>query len=82
MRRLRAQYYHSRSRSESMPGHRCPDCDVAMERVDYSTADAAGATARARIDDPRESGTLGVGGKTYLEAYLCADCGLVRFYAD
>ena len=53
-----------------------------MERVDYSTAGAAGATARARIDDPRESGTLGVGGKTYLDAYLCADCGLVRFYAD
>jgi hypothetical protein len=34
-----------------------------------------------RIDDPRRSGTLGVGGKTYLEAYMCRDCGLVRFYA-
>jgi hypothetical protein len=53
-----------------------------MEQVDYSTAGAAGATARARIDDPRESSTLGMGGKTYLYAYLCEDCGLVRFYAE
>ena len=65
-----------------MPRHRCPDCDVAMEQVDYSTAGAAGATTRARIDDPRKSGTLGMGGKTYLYAYLCEDCGLVRFYAE
>jgi hypothetical protein len=49
-----------------------------MERVDYSTAGAAGATARAHIDDPRESGTLGVGGK---DLSGCADCGLARFYA-
>ena len=55
---------------------------MAMEQVDYSTAGAAGATARARIDDPRESSTLGMGGKTYLYAYLCEDCGLVRFYAE
>lgn len=60
----------------------CPDCDVALERVDYSTAGAAGGTARARIDDPRTSGTLGFGGKTYLEAHLCTECGLVRFYAE
>ncbi len=53
-----------------------------MEQVDYSTAGAAGATSRMRIDDPRTSGTLGVGGMTYLDAYLCADCGLVRFYAE
>ena len=59
----------------------CPDCDVALEQVDYSTAGVAGATSRMRIDDPRRSGTLGVGGKTYLEAHMCRECGLVQFYA-
>jgi hypothetical protein len=65
-----------------MANHRCPDCDVTMEQVDYSTAGAAGATSRMRIDDPRKSGTLGFGGKTYVDAYLCENCGLVRFYAE
>jgi hypothetical protein len=64
-----------------MAEHVCPDCSVAMQRVDYSTAGAAGNTTGMRIDDPRKSGTLGIGGKTYLEAHLCTDCGLVRFYA-
>jgi rubredoxin len=64
-----------------MSDRACPDCDVALERVDYSTAGVAGATSRLRIDDPRESGTLGMGGKTYPEAHLCRECGLVRFYA-
>ncbi|WP_254840535.1 hypothetical protein [Natronomonas marina] len=64
-----------------MPSRVCPDCEVEMEQVEYSTDGSAGSTSRVRIDDPRKGGPLGIGGKAYLEAYLCEDCGLVRFYA-
>jgi hypothetical protein len=60
---------------------RCPDRDVSLERVDYSSC-THGTTLR--IEDPRSSGTLsklGVGGKEYLKTFVCPDCGLVRFYA-
>lgn len=60
----------------------CPDCERGMQRVDHSSAGAVGTTARIRIDDPRKSSTLGLGGKTYLQAYLCTGCDLVRFYAE
>lgn len=64
-----------------MPKRVCPDCDVELEQVDHSTEGSAGGSGRVSIDDPRKGGPLGIGGTEYLEAYLCEDCGLVRFYA-
>ncbi|WP_254821082.1 hypothetical protein [Haloglomus halophilum] len=63
-----------------MPTRTCPDCSVTLQRVDYS---AGPHNESIRIDDPDADGLLGVvGGNAYLDAYLCGECGLVRFYAD
>lgn len=59
----------------------CPDCDVPLERVEYSSC-THGVTLRVR--DPDSDGVLsrlGIGGKRHLDAYLCPECRLVRFYA-
>ncbi|WP_224268592.1 hypothetical protein [Haloprofundus salinisoli] len=58
---------------------RCPDCDVSMEEIDHKTTYNGDG-----IRVGSGGGILGAldlkGG--YVDAYLCRECGLVRFYAD
>jgi len=64
---------------------RCPDCDVALERVDYSTSTQDyGIEHKLRIKDPEADGVLariGIGDQRNVDAYLCPECRLVRLYA-
>ena len=62
-----------------MPDPACPDCAVSMEAVEHVTSysgdgikiqDGGGVLSALDLDG------------TYLAAYACPECGLVRFYAD
>ncbi len=57
----------------------CPDCEVAMEETEYETSYQGDGV---RIDPG--SGLLGAldFGGSYLNCYVCPECGLARFYAD
>lgn len=64
-----------------MTDHRCPDCDVAMREVDYSSCTHG---TGINITDPDRAGVLarlGLTGTVHAHAYLCSECGLLRFYA-
>ncbi|WP_327052551.1 hypothetical protein [Halomicrococcus gelatinilyticus] len=57
----------------------CPDCDVSMEPVDHQTSYGGDGV---RIETSGGVlGALDLKG-THLDAYLCPECNLVRFYAD
>lgn len=58
---------------------RCPDCDVAMEPRSYTTSfQGDGILLRERGG---LLGRVGLRGER-AEAFVCPDCGLVRFYVD
>ncbi|WP_157972742.1 hypothetical protein [Haloprofundus halophilus] len=58
---------------------RCPDCDVSMEGVNHETTYNGDGI---RVDSGGGIlGALDLKG-SYVDAMLCPDCGLVRFYAD
>ncbi|MFC7047188.1 hypothetical protein ACFQH6_18885 [Halobacteriaceae archaeon GCM10025711] len=59
----------------------CPDCDVALEQVDYDT-NSRGDLLRISPDSGGVLGTLGVNSATNVRAYLCPNCDRVLFYAD
>lgn len=64
-----------------MATRNCPDCDVALEETQY---DANQRGNKIRLND-RGGGVLsklGVTGSSYAYAYVCPECGLVRFYAE
>jgi len=62
---------------------RCPDCGVDLERATPMTA-LDHEKVRLRTDEPREGilGSLGAKETVDVAAYICPDCGLVRWYAD
>lgn len=62
-----------------MPDPACPDCEVSMEAVKHVTSYHGDG-----IKIQEGGGVLSaldLGG-TYLDAYACPECSLVRFYAD
>ncbi|WP_224268591.1 hypothetical protein [Haloprofundus salinisoli] len=63
--------------------HRCPDCDVTMERADPVTA-MQQERLKLRTDHAREGllGSLGFKRTPTARGYVCPECGLVRLYAD
>ncbi|MFC6733477.1 hypothetical protein [Haladaptatus sp. DYSN1] len=58
----------------------CPDCDVAMESVEYDT-DVNGDMIRIR-EGGGVLGKFGYKGATNVNAYLCPDCSRVLWYAE
>lgn len=59
---------------------RCPDCDVTMERRSYTTS-FQGEGIVVHRNGGGLLGRLGLGGEP-ATAYVCPDCGLVRFYVE
>ena len=57
----------------------CPDCDVALESVQYDT-NYDGNLLRIK-DRDGVLGKLGLKGGTNVQAYLCPECDRVLFYA-
>lgn len=64
-----------------MAPRNCPDCDVALESVQYD-ANQRGNKIRIVDNDGGILTKLGLTGGTYAYGYLCPECGLVRFYAE
>lgn len=59
-----------------MPSRTCPDCDVGMNRATQETTNDA---AKLRVGSrQRLHGRYG----SKLQAFVCPECSLVRFYAD
>jgi hypothetical protein len=70
------------NRTPMSPSRRCPDCDVPLEEVHYDVTHRGN---KIQLDDPDSGGILsklGIGNSTYAFAYVCSECGLVRFYAE
>ncbi|WP_148415262.1 hypothetical protein [Haloferax sp. KTX1] len=62
-----------------MPSRTCPDCDVSMASVGHKTTYNGDGL---RVDtDGGLLGALDIRG-SYVQAYVCESCGLVRFYAE
>ncbi|UPW00688.1 hypothetical protein M0R88_00960 [Halorussus gelatinilyticus] len=64
-----------------MSPRRCPDCDLPLEEVQYDT-NAGRNKIRLNYRDGGILSKLGVTSNTYAYAYVCPECGLVRFYAE
>ncbi|WP_459194753.1 hypothetical protein [Halosimplex sp. J119] len=62
--------------------HRCPDCGVSMESVEFGMNDAW--QPHVKTEEKREGllGKLGMNERQEVETVMCPECGLVRFYAD
>lgn len=60
--------------------YECPDCDVALEQVDYDT-NSRGDLLRIPKKSGGILGTLGVSSARNVHAYLCPECDRVLFYA-
>ncbi len=62
--------------------HRCPDCGVSTEPVEFGMSDAW--KPHVRTDETREGllGKLGMNERQEVETVMCPECGLLRFYAD
>jgi len=60
---------------------RCPDCGVTMEQTDHQST--AGGRLRLRFEE-RGDGFLGslTHETASVDAHVCSECGLVRWYAD
>lgn len=60
----------------------CPDCDVALEAVDHQAgADVPSESISIAAPDAGLTSVRPGVGKRYLDAFLCTECGLIRFYA-
>ena len=59
---------------------RCPDCDVPMEAAEYMNS-LESEPLKLKTEREGVLGSLGFGGETPLEAMVCPECKLVRFYA-
>lgn len=57
----------------------CPDCEVEMEATEYKTT-YKGDGIRIGTDGGILGNLLQLG--KYADAYVCPECGLIRFYAD
>lgn len=62
---------------------RCPDCDAKMARATPVTA-MQQERLKLRTEERRSGvlGSLGVTRKLPVDAFVCPECGLVRWYAD
>ncbi|MEZ3117129.1 hypothetical protein RYH80_14525 [Halobaculum sp. MBLA0147] len=58
----------------------CPDCDVEMTEVEHTATPARSEGILIGTGGGLKA-TLGLSGAE-LTAYACAECGLVRFYAE
>lgn len=58
----------------------CPDCEVEMETTEHKTT-YKGDGIRIDTDGGVLGNLLQLKGK-YVNAYVCPECGLIRFYAD
>ncbi len=60
---------------------RCPDCGVATEPADPVSS---GYELQLRTDEQKGGlqGALGVRERLDVTAFVCPECGLVRWYAD
>jgi rubredoxin len=61
--------------------HRCPDCGVTLETVDFGMQDAWSPHVRTGEKKDGLLGKLGVNETTSVDAGMCPECGLVRLYA-
>lgn len=61
---------------------RCPDCGVEMGEVDFRMSNAY--QPHVKLPERSEGilGSLGVKERRDVTAFMCPDCGLLRFYAD
>jgi rubredoxin len=62
--------------------HRCPDCSVTMEEVEFSMGDAWNPHVRTGETRSGLLGKLGVDETKDLNTVMCPECGLVRHYAE
>ena len=62
--------------------HRCPDCSVTMEEVEFSMGDAWNAHVRTDEKQTGLLGKLGMNERKDLTTVMCPECGLVRHYAE
>ena len=62
--------------------HRCPDCGVTMEEVEFSMGDAWNAHVRTGEKRSGLLGKLGMNERKELTTVMCPECGLVRHYAE
>ncbi|XVH31954.1 hypothetical protein ACNS7O_01870 [Haloferacaceae archaeon DSL9] len=63
--------------------HRCPDCGVSMRQAKPHTA-LQHERVRLRTEESKGGvlGSLGAKRSVDVLAYVCPECGLVRWYAD
>ncbi|MCU4799085.1 hypothetical protein OB920_01690 [Halobacteria archaeon HArc-gm2] len=61
---------------------RCPDCDVVMGEVDFQMSNAYHPNVKLPERSEGILGSLGVKERRDVSAFMCPECGLVRFYAD
>ncbi|WP_237718865.1 hypothetical protein [Halogranum rubrum] len=66
------------------PQRRCPDCGVTMERTKPVVAGAGEEVVKLRTSERKKGllGSLGMKESLRVDAYVCPECGLTRFYAD
>ena len=62
--------------------HRCPDCGVTMEEVEFGMDDAWNAHVRTGEKRTGLLGKLGMNERKSLTTVMCPECGLVRHYAE
>ncbi|MEZ3162818.1 hypothetical protein ABNG03_02490 [Halorubrum sp. RMP-47] len=62
--------------------HRCPDCGVTMEEVEFSMSDAWNAHVRTGEKRSGLLGKLGMNERKELTTVMCPECGLVRHDAE
>jgi len=65
-----------------MQQHRCPDCGVTMEDVDFRVAAYEGPEVSTGESKSGILGKLGAEEWHDLTTVACPECGLVRHYAD
>ena len=62
--------------------HRCPDCGVTLEAVDFGMQDAWNPHVRTGEKKEGLLGKLGMNESVPVDAGMCPECGLVRLYAN
>lgn len=60
----------------------CPDCDVAMESVEFRMYDAKNPKIKTGEQKQGVLGKLGMDESKRVDTVACPECGLLRFYAD
>jgi len=62
--------------------HRCPDCGVTIEKVDFGVSEDWNVSIRTGEKREGLLGQLGMDERKELTTVMCRECGLVRHYAE